>query len=233
VPSDLWLVPSGTSVTVPDISWYAVVSADGAMRMVESRQRLVRVEDGRQLILHALTDVTPHHEERNRLRAQNRRDPLTGIGNRVAVHEALTAAGLSQTPAALVMLDLDGFKPVNDTLGHAAGDEVLQVVARAIDDAVRAHDTVARVGGDEFVAIVLMEPGEEPGTIAGRLAAAVQEALDRHPPAHRLGVGVSVGSTAAGESGVEPAELLRIADLRMYEAKRSARQARQGGQGSD
>lgn len=201
-----------------------VVTREGDVRLVEVQVRDLSGPSGEPMRLHSLVDVTPHREEQDRLRAQGRSDPLTGVANRIALQEALAAAAApGRSPHALVMLDLDGFKAVNDDLGHAAGDSVLCAVADVLSDAVQADDTVARVGGDEFVLVVRLDERTGHAVLAERLRARVQEVLDAHPFALHVPVGVSVGSAAVGTDGRDADELLRLADVRMYEAKRRRR----------
>jgi diguanylate cyclase (GGDEF)-like protein/PAS domain S-box-containing protein len=156
-------------------------------------------------------------------------DPLTGLSNRRSVQDVLETvlldARVGESSAALLYLDLDGFKAVNDELGHGVGDEVLRVVARRLRARLRRGDCVARLGGDEFLVVL---PGLEPGSagghaehVAASLAAAVREPVltDRGP----VRVGTSVGIALVPEDGETYDELLRTADARMYVAKRAAR----------
>lgn len=216
-----WLTTRDQPPTGRDAFPATVVTRDGEVRLVEVRVRELAGPAGEPMRLHALVDVTPHHEEHDRLRAQGRVDPLTGVANRIALHEALSAASAPGRPShALVMLDLDGFKAVNDELGHAAGDSVLCAVADALTGAVGSDDTVSRMGGDEFVLVVRLEPGTAHEEAAARLRERVQAALDAHPFALHVGVGVSIGSALVGADGHDADELLRVADVRMYDAKR-------------
>jgi diguanylate cyclase (GGDEF)-like protein len=159
-------------------------------------------------------------EERTRHDALH--DPLTGLPNRTLLldrlRHALERSQRTERPLALLFTDLDGFKVVNDTLGHAAGDEVLRQVAPRLTATVRAADTVARFGGDEFVVLCedLHGPEEAEGT-AGRIAAALAEPV-------RAGAGERVLTTSTGVivargGTVTPEELLRDADAAMYRAK--------------
>ena len=216
-----WLTTRDQPSTGRDGFPATVVTREGEVRLVEVRVRELAGPAGEPMRLHALIDVTPHHEEHDRLRAQGRVDPLTGVANRIALDEALSAASAPGRPSqALVMLDLDGYTAVNDELGHAAGDSVLCAVADVLSGSVGPDDTVARMGGDEFVLVVRLEPGVTHDDVAARVREGVQVTLDSHPFALHVGVGVSVGSALVGADGQDADELLRVADVRMYDAKR-------------
>lgn len=224
-----WLTTRDQPATGRDGFPATVVTREGAVRLVEVRVRELAGPAGEPMRLHALIDVTPHHAEHDRLRAQGRVDPLTGVANRIALHEALSAASAPGRPShALVMLDLDGFKAVNDELGHAAGDSVLCAVADALSGAVGPDDTVARMGGDEFVLVVRLESGVTHDDLAARLREHIQATLDGHPFALHVGVGVSIGAALVGADGHDADELLRVADVRMYDAKRRHADGRPG-----
>lgn len=156
-------------------------------------------------------------------RHQARHDVLTGLPNRALVLERLSAM-LSRSQrhggiVAAMFIDLDGFKRVNDTHGHQAGDNLLLQVSQRLSDAARAHDVVGRLGGDEFVVVAdVATPDDLPG-----LAARLVEALDQ-PFALRAGPAVRVRASVgvAADDGARPAdELLRMADDAMYAAKRT------------
>ncbi|UDY24346.1 EAL domain-containing protein [Nocardioides sp. Kera G14] len=216
-----WVAPNDLLPSADGVTRATVVRSGGGVRSVETRTRPLRDQRGRDLVLHAIADVTPHEAEQERLRAEGRLDPLTGVGNRMVVYEALATAVTGGDESALLMVDLDGFKAVNDTLGHAVGDDLLRTVAAAMTEALPARDVVARVGGDEFVALLRLDDGTTAGAVAEQLHHRLQEAIDHHPASHAVAVGVSVGLAIVGRDGVEAEELLRLADLRMYEAKRS------------
>lgn len=154
------------------------------------------------------------------------RDALTGIGNRRCFGEALQAA-ISDSdrlgrPLGVVALDVDRFKAVNDTYGHAAGDAVLRAVAAALMDGIRPVDTVCRVGGEEFAVIL---PGLEPPfamLLAERLRAAVAALRIPMDGARELGVTISLG-LASREYGEPGPGLLHRADAALYTAKRGGR----------
>jgi diguanylate cyclase (GGDEF)-like protein/PAS domain S-box-containing protein len=164
--------------------------------------------------------------ERVRLQAQLRHhafhDPLTDLPNRALFTDRVQAAlALRPAPgrevAAVLYLDLDGFKAVNDTAGHQVGDELLTLAARRLREAVRAGDTVARLGGDEFAALVTGCPSrEQVAEIAERLRAAVSEPYWIGGEEHAVAASIGI---AHAEPGIDPAELLRNADLAMYRAK--------------
>jgi diguanylate cyclase (GGDEF)-like protein/PAS domain S-box-containing protein len=157
-------------------------------------------------------------------------DELTGLPNRRLLLErlshALTVARAGRsgsTVVALLFLDLDGFKPVNDSLGHAAGDQLLCDVALALCIAVRPTDTVARVGGDEFV-VLLDSGGGAAADVAARLTSVVRR--DLPVPGGYLSVSASVGVASADlsvEPGVSAEQLLARADAAMYRAKDAGR----------
>ncbi|MFJ6213126.1 putative bifunctional diguanylate cyclase/phosphodiesterase [Streptomyces sp. NPDC092296] len=191
-------------------------SGDGEWLHVESTVN--RYRDG--LILNS-RDVT----ERVRLQAQLQHnafhDPLTDLPNRALFTDRVRAAlsgvrGEGRTVAVL-FLDLDGFKAVNDTAGHQTGDELLVQAARRLQEAVRAGDTVARLGGDEFAALVAGRIDEgQVRDIAERLRAVLSEPYPLGGT--ELAVAASIGIAFAGP-GTAPAELMRNADLAMYRAK--------------
>jgi len=152
------------------------------------------------------------------------RDPLTGVLNRAAcldrLAHALARAGRAGRSIAVLFIDLDGFKAVNDSLGHAIGDAVLSAVARRLDDAVRRSDSLARLGGDEFV--VLAEDIDGPQTVDGlleRVSCALREPFEVPDGVVKLGASIGVVVAAGGTA----AEVLGQADVAMYRAKADGR----------
>ena len=167
-------------------------------------------------------DVTERRAAEEKLVHQALHDPLTGLPNRVLFMHQLRTALTDTNPApavsALLYIDLDGFKAINDSLGHEAGDQVLRSVAHRLEKGVRAGDTVARVGGDEFVILCRQLPSERHAydtaerllpMLANPVNAAGAEAV----------ITASVGIAIAAESGSDPDELIRDADAAMYHAK--------------
>jgi diguanylate cyclase (GGDEF)-like protein/PAS domain S-box-containing protein len=162
-------------------------------------------------------DVSELHETRRRLEHLATHDPLTGLPNRKLLDERLTQLLAELEPVALLYVDLDRFKTVNDTLGHDAGDELLVMVARRLLGGLAGTDLVARVGGDEFVILAV---GVRDDATATALATRLEEIL-RSPYELRAGaacVGASVGAVVA-RPGVLASTLLADADLAMYSAK--------------
>jgi diguanylate cyclase (GGDEF)-like protein len=165
-----------------------------------------------------------------RLRAAEARvmhDPLTGLPNRLLLddrlQQALATVRRERCQAAVLYLDLDGFKAVNDTFGHELGDELLVEVAHRLRHAVRETDTVARIGGDEFV--VVQAGGAQPDTATG-LCDRLLQVLARPyvlTGGCRVRINASIGVAVAPGDAMEPATLLRLADRAMYRAKDGGR----------
>ncbi len=174
-------------------------------------------------------DVTSRRELEARLSHQAYHDPLTGLANRTRLRErldgALGATGRSADSVALVYVDLDDFKKVNDSLGHAAGDRLLRVVAERLLSATRGSDTVARLGGDEF-AILLenVRVDQDVLVVAERVGKAMRAPFQLE--GKEVFVGASVGIARGSTDAEHPAgadELLRNADVAMYVAKRGGK----------
>jgi diguanylate cyclase (GGDEF)-like protein len=150
-------------------------------------------------------------------------DQLTGLGNRRQLIERLNAslerAAARDSEVALLLVDLDGFKELNDTLGHHAGDEVLRQIGPRLDHLLREEDTLARLGGDEFA--VVLDPGDEAGaSVAGlRLRAALEQSFE--VGGMRVHIDASVGIALFPAHSRDALGLLQRADVAMYEAKRA------------
>ena len=153
-------------------------------------------------------------------------DSLTGLANRAIFHERLEHAlagarrGRHRT-VAVMLLDLDDFKPINDRYGHAAGDAVLTAVAKRLRTCLREGDTLARLGGDEFAVLVSDVPMDGVNTIAARIVSILQEPIYFDGAQTTVGVSVGIAFDRCGEH--EPDQLLRKADAAMYDAKNAGK----------
>ncbi|NUT37793.1 MAG: EAL domain-containing protein [Hamadaea sp.] len=200
---------------------------DGEVVWTDLTVTLLRDDAGAPSFTVAMADdVTERHRLQLELRHQARHDPLTGLPNRTMMAEELAQAFAlpdKATCVGLCYLDLDGFKQVNDTLGHDVGDELLAAVAARLDEALSGPGRMlARMGGDEF--ILLVQPCGGVEELSG-LAQAALHALAGPLWAgrHRLRVSASVGVVAREIGQTSPAELLKAADMTLYEAKASGR----------
>lgn len=171
-------------------------------------------------------DVTLRKEYEERLLRQAHFDELTGLPNRLLARDrlngALARATRNESKVAVIMADLDGFKKINDTLGHAAGDSLLGVIASRLKGVLREADTVARLGGDEFLVILPDLKQDLSADIAGRkiLLACAQPAMIGP---HELFVSASLGVALFPDDGDNPDVLIKNADTAMYEAKRAGK----------
>ena len=154
------------------------------------------------------------------------RDPLTGLTNRAGLIEALQRKLAGKADAdqrfAVLYLDLDGFKPVNDTFGHAAGDELLKIVGRTLRQVVSPADLIARIGGDEFVVLV-SDPSIDHALALGERIIEMITAPVVLPGGARVHIGMSIGIAAAPEHGSDAEALLFAADAALYDAKSSGK----------
>jgi diguanylate cyclase (GGDEF)-like protein/PAS domain S-box-containing protein len=163
-------------------------------------------------------DISENRAFQERLAHEAGHDPLTGLPNRRRMQDALSSS-LRRDPVAVLFVDLDGFKPVNDQYGHEAGDELLRQVAERLSGCIRAGDVLARVGGDEFV--VLMPGSLAPNDVeamANRVRMVVE--MPFRIAGQHIKIGASVGVHLAGPAS-DPDSALRAADHAMYEIKRA------------
>jgi diguanylate cyclase (GGDEF)-like protein len=201
-----------------------LVTTTGASCWTLFRARALRGDDGLvRFVAGSLADIDHRKRDALRLREASRRDALTGLPNRIALDEQLVAriAAAVDRPSdfAVLYADLDRFKYVNDTLGHAAGDALLLETVRRIESALGAGDLLARIGGDEFVALLDDVPSPESALAVAEL---VQQAMRAPIPSAEEAIyaALSIGVRLGGDGGTHPGELLRDADIAMYEAKR-------------
>jgi diguanylate cyclase (GGDEF)-like protein len=165
--------------------------------------------------------------EKERLLKRALSDSLTGIGNREYFRDRLAAA-LEDGQSSLVgvgvlYIDLDGFKAINDDCGHSCGDEVLQVVARRLEQAVRPEDVVARLGGDEFAVVLAGIENEDAAlAVADRVVTSLAAPV-RTKAGQRVPLGASVGAAYSGDAATSVDAIIKAADRAMYRAKREGR----------
>ena len=180
---------------------------------------------GDRLMLSLLRDISTIKESQRRIEHMATHDALTGLANRTLLYDriqlALARAARQSESLALVFVDLDNFKTVNDTLGHDFGDRLLQEVARRIEDCVRAEDTAARLGGDEFILLLA-------GADRATAAATAQRILDALvaplvAPEHGLAVSASLGIGLYPQDGTDRHALMKAADIAMYRAKEAGK----------
>ena len=203
-----------------------LVTAEGTRIWVEHSVGLLRDDDGAPTsYVSQFVDVDEAHRQREQLRHRAGHDSLTSLPNR---HELMERVGqmLVTQPRdgarlAILFLDLDRFKSINDTHGHAVGDQVLVQVARRIRSQVRANDVVARLGGDEFIVAL---PAVKSVDDAHKIAAKIHESFTEELPIRdaSLTVSVSIGLTLA-EAGEDPDTVLERADRALYRAKGAGR----------
>jgi diguanylate cyclase (GGDEF)-like protein len=180
--------------------------------------------------LNLLTRAIRYTLERKRAETEIKKlayyDPLTGLPNRLLLHDRLrqylAKAVRSGESVALLFLDLDRFKVVNDSLGHSNGDLLLQEVARRLAATIRSSDTIARLGGDEFVvALSSVDSGEDISRVAGQILSTLKDPL--HIEGHEIYTSASIGIAFFPDDGETADDLMKHADIAMYQAKEHGR----------
>lgn len=202
---------------------YRMTARDGRQVWVRDRASVVFSGDGKALYLQGfMTDTTETKSLEAQLEHQAFHDPLTNLANRNLfvdrVGHALTRCGRSGTSVAVLFLDLDDFKLVNDTLGHTAGDRLLMAVADRLQACLRPSDTAARLGGDEFAVLVEDVVQESDAvTVAERISDSLLAPFEVH--GKEVFVQASIGVAGSSETSNCVDDLLRNADVAMYRAK--------------
>ena len=202
---------------------FPVLRKDGSEFYADIALGPLRGPGGQQTVA-VIRDVTARRSLEAALEHQALHDPLTDLGNRTLFFDRLNQAILSsdrdRNRVALVMLDLERFKVVNDAFGHVVGDKVLKQLASRLATGLRATDTVARLGGDEFAWILPRISGRE---AAERMVRKLMRALKRSfsTGGHRIEVAISAGIALYPDDGENSAMLMRHADAAMYAAKRA------------
>lgn len=174
-------------------------------------------------------DLTERKKAEAQIRHLAQHDSLTGLPNRLLFHDRLAQALLScsrqQRQLAVLLLDLNGFKPVNDQYGHAVGDELLIAIGQRLRQLLRASDTVARLGGDEFVVLLpQLEQPQQAALVAEKIRLALAEPFSLS--AGLLQVGCSIGQAIFPDDGADSDQLLSVADQRMYQQKQQRQSGR-------
>ncbi len=204
---------------------YRLRHRDGTVVWVRDDAMVLRDQDGAPTLQGVLVDVTQEKDLEERLGHQAFHDPLTGLPNRRLFRERVDHALEDPAPPAggsvVLFIDLDNFKTVNDTFGHASGDEVIVAAARRIRTCARAEDTAVRLGGDEFALLLENATVEQGAALAARILVALHDTPVEFS-GNTVVVGASVGIAAAGP-GETTETLLRNADLAMYQAKMRGR----------
>jgi diguanylate cyclase (GGDEF)-like protein/PAS domain S-box-containing protein len=191
--------------------------ATGEYRWFSDVIRVIRKADGAgHRLVGVMIDITDQKRTEEALAYRAAHDTLTGLLNREQLDADLARVHDRPEPWALLFLDLNGFKDINDGLGHSVGDEVLRIIAKRLSGATRPGDTVARFGGDEFCVLACVAEEDTAVTIAHRLREAVE--APARVGGHTLRLAVTVGIAYVGPDGT-PETLLRQADAAMYSAK--------------
>lgn len=217
-----------------DVRERELVRKDGSTLWVAVATSLVRAENGEpryfvsvvQDISETKRAVVALRESEERFRLLAHYDLLTGLPNRALFYDrlkqALAQAARNRWTAAVLIVDLDGFKPVNDTFGHAAGDMLLTQVSRRMVNVIRSADTVARLGGDEFAVILTsITAPQDAGIVAQKLIACFGAPFNIN--GNELSTTASIGIALYPQDSVDDEALIRKADTAMYEAKAAGR----------
>lgn len=209
---------------------HRILHLDGTYRWVLTRGLAVRDDQGKPIrMAGSQSDITQRKAVEDRLQHDAFHDALTGLPNRALLLDRLGRAvertkRRSELRCAVLFCDLDGFKFVNDSLGHQTGDQILIAVSRRLEGCVRTGDTVARLGGDEFLILVDDFEGEtDLYALAGRILAELQAPFVIN--GHELVISVSIGIALSGTASASPEELVRNADIAMYRAKSRGKSA--------
>ena len=200
---------------------------DGSVIWCEWHNSVLRDENGEILsILSFAQDVSDRVDAQEKLEAMATHDALTGLPNRVLLHlqlaETLDRARHLQRQVAILFIDLDRFKNVNDSLGHRIGDELLRMIGRRLELALRKGDFLARLGGDEFTVLLEdLNDAEGAAQVATKLLDVIQQPYWVH--GHAVHVSASIGLSIFPDDGDDPDTLLKNADVAMYRAKEAGK----------
>ena len=213
---------------------YRIIRPDGGVRWLRETGNIVRNAEGVAIkMIGVVRDITAEKAWASELHQMAHNDALTGLPNRLVLEQrlsiALEQARIREGRVTLIFIDLNGFKTINDQHGHAVGDRVLAVIAARLKQLSRAADTVARIGGDEFVMVVEGGQDGEEAALCERIIQALSGPISLD--AITVQVGSSLGVAVYPQHAAGMDTLLQRADLAMYDAKRSGNnQYRLGGQ---
>ncbi|MCX6009550.1 MAG: diguanylate cyclase, partial [Chloroflexi bacterium] len=206
---------------------FSSVRKDGRQIFLESSVSPLRNNEGKIIGFRSISrDVTEHKQFEQKLAEMATHDPLTGLPNRVLLSDRFTIGlALSRRSGnrlAVLMLDLDRFKAINDSMGHDVGDKLLKAVGKRLEVTMRKSDTVARIGGDEFVLLLPQIPkADEASKFAQRILDAFREPFVFDD--HQIDITTSIGIAVYPEGGKDIESLLKSADTAMYRAKEQGR----------
>jgi diguanylate cyclase (GGDEF)-like protein/PAS domain S-box-containing protein len=206
---------------------YRIVQPDGAVRWVHQRGSLVHEPDGEvSRIVGIIEDVTERELWQQSLLHLAHHDRLTGLPNRELFYDrldhAVAQARRQHWMVGVMFIDLDGFKTINDTLGHGVGDQLLQQVATRLENCIRTDDTVGRLGGDEFAVILSDVPRlQDAGLVAQKIISALEKSFEID--GHAVHVTASVGIATSSADGGNGDNLIKNADAAMYLAKQAGK----------
>ncbi|MGX5733298.1 EAL domain-containing protein [Bosea thiooxidans] len=225
-----WKVDNDVLATgLPNENEEVLTDGNGSLRVILTRKSLIHLPTSNGVepfIIAVITDVTRFREAEARARYLAEHDPLTGLANRTQLGErletALDAARKIEARLAVLLLDLDGFKAINDQYGHPVGDEVLRVVSKRLAGILRTVDTVSRLGGDEFCIVqASLEHSGAANDLADRIIAALASPIV--VGTLRVAVSTSIGIAVFPDDGGTSEQLLHRADIALYAAKRAGR----------
>lgn len=207
---------------------HRVLCRDGSVKWVLARGMIVsRTQDGKPLrMIGTHADITERKNMEERMRQMAHYDPLTELPNRTLItdrlQQAVAKARRDKKNMAVMFLDLDHFKPVNDNLGHDIGDLLLKQVARRLQSCIRASDTVARIGGDEFIVLLpSIEQEQDATVVAKKMLQLLSQPFT--VAEHVVSISCSIGIAVYPEHGDDEKLLLINADIAMYHAKKAGR----------
>jgi diguanylate cyclase (GGDEF)-like protein/PAS domain S-box-containing protein len=215
-----------TELPVRELTQNFTTNVHGSPQTKEVKVRSLRSPGGKEVgwaII--IRDVTLEYQQQNELKRIAYLDELTGVCNRrqleITAMNVLSPDSQSNWPIALIYLDLNAFKPINDTYGHEAGDVVLSHVARCLQTSVRSDDLVVRWGGDEFVVLLLRANREVANNASNRIRSHLQKPVEFQ--GNLLQVGASIGIACFPQDGKTLRDLLHSADQEMYQYKQAGR----------